>query len=219
MLKSARSSSGESPFVFPTEMVAEGGLVVVLLRHGRTAWNAEKRFQGRADVPLDPVGQEQVAHLGPALRGRFDAVYSSPLKRALQTVAEVDPDPAILPDMTELDLGELDGTPSLDAMNTHPEFLVEWGIDPTDVPTPGGGETMGAVQRRAVATLSDLAHHRPHGMVLVATHQMVIAALSCHATGTPLKRWRKHMIKNAQMTALGVWPGRMELLVKGLSVR
>jgi broad specificity phosphatase PhoE len=198
-------------------MVADGGLIVVMVRHGRTAWNAEKRFQGRADVPLDATGQAQVAALGPALAGQFDAVYTSPLQRARQTAAVVDPAPVVLPDMTEIDLGELDGTPSLDAMNTHPEFLVRWGLDPTDVPTPGG-ETMGQVQRRGVATLADLGQRHRTGRVLVATHQMVMAAITCHATGMPLKKWRKHTVANAEMTAIGVWPGRMELLAKGLSV-
>ena len=207
-----------SSFEFPSTVIADDGLVVVLLRHGRTAWNAEKRFQGQSEQPLDAIGREQVAPLGPALRGRFDAVYSSPLLRARQTAAVIDEHPHILERMSEFDLGDLDGTIALDAMNTHPEFLLQWGMDPTDIPAPGGRETMGDVQRRAVATISDLAHQRPTGRIVIATHQMVIAAVTCHALGQPLKRWRKHMVKNAEMSAFGVWPGRIELLAKGIAV-
>ncbi|MCB9668151.1 MAG: histidine phosphatase family protein [Alphaproteobacteria bacterium] len=196
---------------------APGGVVVVLLRHGRTAWNAEKRFLGRADVPLDDVGHGQVAKVAPGLVGRFDAVFSSPLQRALQTAAPVEPDPVVLDGLTELDLGELDGTIAMNAMNTHPEFLAKWGFDPTDVEAPGGGESMGAVQARALRALHAMAEAHPGGRVLGVTHQMVVAALSCHAVGEPLRRWRKYMIGNAEMSAFGVWPGRVELLAKGLT--
>lgn len=211
------ATSDGSTFVFPPSVVADGGLVVVLVRHGRTAWNAERRFQGRADQPLDDVGRAQVAGLS-VLRGRFDAVYTSPLRRARETAEVFADGPEVLEDMTELDLGELDGTPTMDAMNTHPEFLARWGLDPTDVAAPGGGESMGAVQERAVRRLSALAQAHPTGRIAVACHQMVIAAVSCHAEGVPLRKWRKYMVKNAEMSAIGVWPGRFELLAKGLSV-
>ncbi len=63
---------------------------VILLRHGRTEWNASGRFQGQLDSPLDAVGLAQAAAAGTALKPmRPDALVSSDLKRALDTAAVV----------------------------------------------------------------------------------------------------------------------------------
>ena len=62
-------------------------ILVYLIRHGETSWNCEKRLQGQSDSPLTEEGIRQAK----ALAGRlstisFDAVYSSDLERARQTV-------------------------------------------------------------------------------------------------------------------------------------
>lgn len=57
-----------------------------LIRHGRTAWNAQGRVQGWADVPLDEVGREQARRLAERLRGDHpDLILCSPLWRAYET--------------------------------------------------------------------------------------------------------------------------------------
>ncbi len=57
-----------------------------LIRHGRTAWNAQGRVQGWADVPLDEVGREQARRLAERLRGDPpDLILCSPLWRAYET--------------------------------------------------------------------------------------------------------------------------------------
>ena len=59
---------------------------LILARHGETMWNVEKVFRGRADVSLDEVGIKQAELLGKYLSDwRLEAIYSSPVKRALDT--------------------------------------------------------------------------------------------------------------------------------------
>src|SRR5262245_60499622 len=63
---------------------------LLLARHGQTAWNASRRFQGSTDVGLSERGRAQAEALGERLRGRrLAAVYVSPLCRARETAAIV----------------------------------------------------------------------------------------------------------------------------------
>jgi len=60
---------------------------LVIVRHGVTDWNAEERLQGHIDIPLNEDGIRQARSLRDSLAPfQFDAVYSSPLLRAKQTV-------------------------------------------------------------------------------------------------------------------------------------
>ena len=57
-----------------------------IMRHGETAWNAQKKIQGVADIPLDGKGKELAKITGWALRDvDFDRVITSPLNRAKET--------------------------------------------------------------------------------------------------------------------------------------
>jgi glucosyl-3-phosphoglycerate phosphatase len=63
---------------------------LLLVRHGRTGSNAEGRFQGQLDVPLDEVGRAQAAAAAPGLAGLgFDVLVSSDLSRATETAAAI----------------------------------------------------------------------------------------------------------------------------------
>jgi probable phosphoglycerate mutase len=87
---------------------------LVLLRHGRTAWNAELRGQGHADVPLDTTGRAQVAAVAPVMAALAPArVWTSDLSRArvtAETVAAACGRPVTVDDrLREYDLGERTG--------------------------------------------------------------------------------------------------------------
>ena len=59
---------------------------LILARHGETVWNIEKIYRGRTDVNLDEVGIQQAELLGKYLNGwELEAIYSSPLRRAIDT--------------------------------------------------------------------------------------------------------------------------------------
>src|SRR6185437_6606991 len=87
---------------------------LLLVRHGETDWNAERRYQGHADVPLNDRGVEQARELAEQLAGeRIDAIYSSDLSRAHATaeiVGERLGVPVVTdPDLREIDVGAVEG--------------------------------------------------------------------------------------------------------------
>lgn len=88
---------------------------LLLARHGRTRWNVEERRLGRTDIPLDEAGQAQADTLRDLLAGvRIDAVYASPLRRAIDTAAPLTAARALPTridhDLIEFDYGDYGGT-------------------------------------------------------------------------------------------------------------
>ena len=63
---------------------------ILIIRHGQTAWNTQKRLQGHSDIPLNENGRLQAVTLAEILRDEpLDAIFSSDLQRAYQTAYEI----------------------------------------------------------------------------------------------------------------------------------
>lgn len=184
------------------EVAARGEVPLLLIRHGRTAMNAERRFLGRLDVPLDEVGRQEAACVGARLRGLPRAgLYSSPLARAHQTAITLgDPEP--VDDLMELNQGQLEGLDGPTARARFPDFFDGWAQDPADVRVPGG-ETLSECRARAVATLSAIAaRHQPGPPVIIVSHQMVLATALLHTLGQPLARFRELQLGNCSVSVM-----------------
>ena len=100
---------------------------LLLIRHGQSTWNADGRWQGRADPPLSDVGRRQAAEATAAI-GAVDAVFSSTLERARHTaeiIAEgIGVGPVIaIPDLIERDAGEWQGLTRDEIDEQYPGFL------------------------------------------------------------------------------------------------
>lgn len=155
----------------------------MLLRHGRTAWNAARRFQGQADPPLDEVGRAQaheVALLMAALAP--DLLLSSDLRRAAQTAA-------VVGDVTGLEvgfdvrlrersLGHWEGLTRDEVAERYPDELADWAAG-RDV-SRRGGETREQVAERALAVFRGLPEVPT---VVVVTHSATAMALCVAVLG------------------------------------
>lgn len=179
---------------------AGGGTAVVLIRHARTLWNADRRFLGRTDIPLDEEGRRQAAALAARLQLRDFELYTSPLSRAAETAAALGSATRIEA-LAELDQGELEGLDGPRAFSRFPDFFAHWARDPETAPTPGG-ETLGQLQRRAWAAVEELASRHRGGTVVAVSHQMVASALGCAASGEPLTAWRDHRLPHVGVKVL-----------------
>ena len=148
---------------------------IILVRHGETAWNKESRLQGCTDIPLAPVGYEQLRVTGEHLAQTdisIDKILSSPLQRARKSaeiIAEQFHYPAEeiieAPLFIERGFGECEGMVYSDAMAKYPD-----GNYP-------GMETLEELFARAESAIQQCADTYPGQTVLVAAHGAVIKAI------------------------------------------
>jgi glucosyl-3-phosphoglycerate phosphatase len=151
---------------------------VVLLRHGRTAWNAERRFQGQADPPLDEVGRAQAYEVGALIAAlRPNLLVSSDAARALQT-AEIVGDVTSLPVVKEArfrerGLGHWEGLTREEVAERYPDEYSDWmsGLDVSR----RGGETREEVAERSLAAFSELPSV---ATTILVTHSATAMALT-----------------------------------------
>lgn len=184
-----------------------GSVRVFLIRHGRTAYNHQKRFLGCTDEPLDEEGHAQARSLAARFASPLTAVYASPLSRASETAEYLGQRVSLVKDLRELHQGHLEGMKAPEAIARYPGFFARWAVDPTNAHVPGG-ESLGELQARAVGALTEIVGaHRAGDQVAVVTHQMVIASLSCAVQGQPLARWREFTVPNTAVCGLD-WRGQ-----------
>jgi probable phosphoglycerate mutase len=158
---------------------------LVVVRHGRTAWNVAGRFQGQRDPALDGVGRAQARRTADALTafGPIAVVVSSDLRRARQT-ARLVARRAGVPVVTdrrlrEVALGRLEGLDRTEAARRHLGELDRW-LTAGDA-RPAGGETVTDAGARAAAAIECHMDERPgDGTVVVVAHGLVLQAALRH---------------------------------------
>jgi alpha-ribazole phosphatase len=147
---------------------------LILVRHGLTDWNVERRYQGRLDIPLNATGRQQARTLRVRLKNTpFDSVYSSPLRRAFETAQIIAPDKPIRRDarLAEIDHGDWQGKTQQEIEAEWPHQWDAWNSDP-DSFTPPGGETIADVQLRIKEFLAEMEGQA----ILCVSHGVVIQA-------------------------------------------
>ena len=152
-------------------MTAEAPRRLVLVRHGRTAFNHERRIQGQLEVELDDTGHRQAAAVAPVIAAlRPAALWSSDSARARQTAAYLAKETGLEPTydarLREYFLAARQGLTHEDYAQIAPEEFAAFRRGEYDV-VPGG-ETSAQVAARMVAALGDLLASVAPGSVAVA---------------------------------------------------
>ena len=166
---------------------------IVVWRHGRTAWNAERRFQGQTDVPLDATGVRQAQRAAEALaRLTPSRIVSSDLSRAQDTARAlaslVELDVHLDPDLRETFAGEWQGLSRTELEERFGDELARWAAG-SDI-RPGGGETRIEVSQRMMAAIDRaLVHVGQGGTLVVATHGGAARAAIGALIGLPAEYW------------------------------
>jgi broad specificity phosphatase PhoE len=185
---------------------------VLLIRHGETPWNRDRRWQGQANIELNEEGRSQAARLAASLaklEPSLRVIYSSDLCRAHDTARElaavIGTDIFVDPAWREIAVGSWTG---LRRDEIRERFEEEWRrIAAGEDIARGGGETFAAFSARVVGALGALRERHPDQLVAVVTHGGAISALLLHVLELPWGRIRDVTgVPNTAVNEL-VWTG------------
>lgn len=187
---------------------------LILIRHGETAWNRDKRIQGHLDIPLSEVGLAQAARLAcrfqqeqAAGADRIDVLYSSDLSRAAQTASPLG-DVCGLPVMQtgrlrERSYGAFEGLTADEIHAAYPEPYARWQSRDIHYAMPDG-ESLSAFYRRIVDGVEQLVERHAGARIACVAHGGVLDCLYRWAVGLPLDAPRTYPLLNASINGIEV---------------
>jgi len=166
-------------------------LKLILIRHGETYWNKERRIQGgSSDTELSEVGLKQASRLTSFLKGEnVSVIVSSPLKRALDTAKAIASQHKITvkidAGLKEIEVGEMEGL-SLSSLSTDfSQYLMRGWQEGGSGRLPGG-ESFVELQQRSWACVERLLAEHKDRTAVVVSHYFVILAIIFKALGLQL---------------------------------
>ncbi len=193
-----------------------------LIRHGKTVWNKENRFQGIRDIDLAPEGIKKAEELGKELENiHFDKVFSSPLKRAYQTAKlasqnryEIIKDQAL----TEINFGAMEGQTYEDMEKSQSNFRYFFSA-PEKFEAAEGGESLEHMCQRTKnfiqKTVEPIYKTNPQAKIMIVAHGALNKAIMCYLENHGLKDfWKDGLQENCQATIF-LYDGQKWSKIKG----
>ncbi len=190
---------------------------LLLVRHGQTAYNAEVRFMGQLDVPLDETGRSQAQAVGQRLADEHPAaIYSSNLSRAVDTARAIQ---SAIPSHPELKLdarlieghfGDWQGKTYDELRVNDAERIARWEKGRLRV-APPNGESLPDMAKRVQAAYQEILGAHPDQNVIVVAHGGTLQVLLVLALGLPLEDYRKLWLSNASVSELQIETERVIL--------
>ncbi len=184
---------------------------LLLVRHGDTELNSNRRFQGYSNVELNADGCWQAKKLRDRLAAeKMDVIYSSDLRRALataQTVAsrhqlEVAP----CAELREVNFGNLEGLTYDEIGRLYPEVAKLWEARSRRLKFPGG-ESLSEFYKRVGKFLGRLEKLAPEQTILIVAHSGPLRILMCYLLGIELWHWRQFRLDVTSLSIVETYPG------------
>lgn len=184
---------------------------LILIRHGETAWNAERRLQGHIDIPLSAEGERQARAMAAVVGAAgADSILSSDLARAVKTASPI-ADLLNLPvrqdpRLRERCFGAFEGLLYDEIQHRFPQAWQQWQARDIEARYPAGereAETLREFSARVEDVLQELALAAPGRRVVIVTHGGFLDCAYRLATGMDMRAPRNFDVRNASINRFG----------------
>ena len=168
---------------------------IILVRHGETEWNLQGRYQGQSETDLSAAGHQQAELLARRLADTsIDAIFSSPLRRAMATAEAVAQgrkgEVVAVSDLIEISHGTWEGLTVEAVKRKFPEQYSLWHRSPVEVRFPGG-ESLEDLRARVLPAIQQIARLNSAEVALVCGHDAVNKVILADCFHLPLSEfWR-----------------------------
>jgi broad specificity phosphatase PhoE len=195
-------------------------LTLYITRHGETEWNTQKKMQGWSDSELTKNGKRNAVLLGNRVREiNFDAIYSSPSKRAKITAELIKDDrdiPIIIDDnLMEINMGKWEGQAVSFIKEKYPdEFHSFWNAP--HLYNSLNGESFDELKNRVLKSITSIQEKHSSGSILIVTHSVVIKTLCAYFKNLPLdKLWEPPFIHDTSLTIVELIEKESNIVMEG----
>lgn len=163
---------------------------LILVRHGETRWNLERRYQGQSNILLTASGRRQARQVAAFLKSvSIHAVYSSALDRAFETACILAKPHRAAPRkdarLNEIHFGKWEGRSARDLVQEKDPAFLKWASGKTVIPPEG--ESLAALQKRTQLFLKDILKKHTGQTIAVVSHSGTLRALMCRLFRLPLR--------------------------------
>lgn len=194
----------------------DGQTDLYLVRHGQTVANVRHQLVGSTDLPLDTLGERQAR----LVANRFtditiDAIATSPLQRA-KTTAErigesVDRDPVVVPGLTEIDFGAIEGLTIQQVLEQFPELRTKLeDVHDLELTWPGGESRRGFIER-VMTTFLGLVERYENDSIVVVCHGGVIGSFLSQLEQGPHNDYVRYAVANCSVSHFIVTPEHTQI--------
>lgn len=192
---------------------------IYIIRHGKTPWNVDRRLQGGTDIELNQEGIDLAMKTGEGLKSvDFDVVYSSPLKRALETAKLIvgDRDIPIITDdrLREINFGSREGERSM-AVKDDPNDPFYFFFHAPEKYDPLDGESLEEVKKRTAEFLTEIIEPKENDYkrIMIVGHGAMNKGLQCHMLGYDIKDyWKGDLQHNCAFNVYNLEDGKYSLI-------
>ncbi len=172
-----------------------------LIRHGETEWNAERRLAGRSDVCLSETGQIQARLVASRLRSfPAAAIYSSPLRRALETATIIGNELNIKPiedhRLIEMAFGSWEGKAYSEIIKGDSLLFSQWDKDPGNF-RPPGGESGREAMARGAEFLDFVRDKHRNGNAILVSHRTMCRLIISYALELNSAEFRRRIAQES----------------------
>ncbi|MDP1721645.1 MAG: histidine phosphatase family protein [Candidatus Gottesmanbacteria bacterium] len=182
-------------------------ITLIVIRHGETKWNTERRMQGQTDIPLNLMGIKQAERMAKQLKMYpIQSFYSSPLKRAHRTARIIhalhDDAPLHLhDDLKERSFGVGEGMTYDEITRQFPVMAFDRSWDHPYAQIPEG-ERLIDVYRRGIRFMDELVENERGKTVAVIAHGVIIRCIISYLMDLPLNANMFYKLNNTSLTVI-----------------